>query len=77
MSQPDRSTPPARARTDLLRSSADRPLAPALGRHGIPAAIAGTLQAAWEQLLAPDWSRLRAILERDVVHRAGLLATDG
>jgi hypothetical protein len=52
-------------------------LAPALGRHGIPAAIAGMLQAAWEQLLAPDWSRLRAILERDVVHRAGLLATDG
>jgi DNA-binding transcriptional ArsR family regulator len=72
-----RSTPATRARADLLRSSAERPLAPALDRPDIPAAIAGTLQAAWEQLLAPDWPRLRAILERDVVHRAGLLATYG
>ena len=72
-----RSTPPAQARADLLRSSPGRTLAPALDRDDIPAAIAGTLQAAWTQLLAPDWPRLRAILERDVIHRAGLLATYG
>ena len=54
------STPPEQARADLLRSSAGRPLAPALDRDDVP-----------------DWPRLRAILERDVIHRAGLLATYG
>jgi len=72
-----RSTPPAQVRADLLRASEGRPLAPTLDRDDIPAAVAGTLQAAWTQLLAPDWPRLRAILERDVIHRAGLLVTYG
>lgn len=72
-----RSTPAPHARADLRRSSAHRPLAPALDRDDISVAIAGTLHAAWAQLLAPDWPRLRAILERDVIHRAGLLATYG
>ena len=71
------SPPPAPARAGQLRRSAGRPLAPALDRDDIPTAIAGTLQAAWTQLLAPDWPRLRAILERDIIHRAGLLATYG
>ncbi|MET0234458.1 MAG: DUF5937 family protein [Kibdelosporangium sp.] len=36
-----------------------------------------TLRAAWRVLLASDWPRLRAICERDVIHRAGLLGRGG
>ncbi|MBP2321037.1 DNA-binding transcriptional ArsR family regulator [Kibdelosporangium banguiense] len=36
-----------------------------------------TLRAVWRDLLAPDWPRLRAICERDVIHRAGLLGRGG
>ncbi len=39
--------------------------------------IADALQRAWDELLAADWLQLRAILERDVVHRAGLLSRVG
>jgi hypothetical protein len=33
------------------------------------------LAAAWEALLEPEWRTLRAILERDVVYRAGQLTS--
>jgi DNA-binding transcriptional ArsR family regulator len=36
-----------------------------------------TLRTAWRDLLAADWPRLRAICERDVIHRAGLLGRGG
>jgi DNA-binding transcriptional ArsR family regulator len=72
-----RSTPAGQARADLLRSSEGRPLAPALDHGDLPHAVAGALDAAWTGLLAADWPRLRAILERDVLHRAGLLAVYG
>lgn len=72
-----RATPAGRARAELVRSSGGRPLAAALDRPDIPAVLAATLEAAWQRLLAPDWPKLRAIGERDVVHRAGLLATYG
>ena len=39
--------------------------------------IADTLETAWHELLAADWLQLRAICERDVVHRAGLLSRAG
>jgi DNA-binding transcriptional ArsR family regulator len=39
--------------------------------------LADVLDAAWRALLAPDWPLLRAILERDVVHRAGRLVSAG
>lgn len=39
--------------------------------------IAGTLHRAWHELLAPDWPQLRAICERDAVHRAGQLGRLG
>jgi DNA-binding transcriptional ArsR family regulator len=41
------------------------------------AILADAMEAAWHELVAPDWPTLRAILERDVVHRAGLLSTGG
>jgi DNA-binding transcriptional ArsR family regulator len=38
---------------------------------------ADILAAAWESILRPEWPTLRAVLERDVVHRAGELASKG
>lgn len=39
--------------------------------------FADTVEIAWHELVAPDWPQLRAICERDVVHRAGLLTRAG
>ena len=39
--------------------------------------IADTLEAAWHDLVAPDWPAMRAVCERDVIHRAGLLTRTG
>jgi DNA-binding transcriptional ArsR family regulator len=38
---------------------------------------ADILAAAWQALLEPEWPTLRAILERDVIHRAGQLTSKG
>ena len=38
---------------------------------------ADVLAAAWQALLEPEWRTLRAILERDVVYRAGQLTSKG
>lgn len=39
--------------------------------------VADVLAAAWQALLEPEWPVLRAILERDVVYRAGQLTSRG
>jgi DNA-binding transcriptional ArsR family regulator len=39
--------------------------------------IAEVLDHAWHELLAPDWPQLRAICERDVVHRVGVIGDRG
>ncbi|MCX5528254.1 winged helix-turn-helix domain-containing protein [Streptomyces bobili] len=39
--------------------------------------IAGAMDQAWHELLAPDWPQLRAICERDVVHRVGVIGEHG
>lgn len=39
--------------------------------------VADVLAAAWRALLEPEWPTLRAILERDVVYRAGQLTSKG
>ncbi|HEX5194458.1 MAG TPA: DUF5937 family protein [Solirubrobacteraceae bacterium] len=39
--------------------------------------LADVVAAAWEALIAPSWPQLRAILERDVLHRAGQLTARG
>jgi len=46
------------------------------GDH-VTACVADVLTAAWRALLEPEWPTLRAILERDVVHRAGQLTSRG
>lgn len=48
-----------------------------LRREDIASYLADVLSAAWTRLLAPEWPLLRAILERDVVHRAEQLAAGG
>ncbi|MGI5242147.1 DUF5937 family protein [Dactylosporangium sp. CA-139066] len=39
--------------------------------------LADGLRRAWDALLAADWLHLRAICERDIVYRSGLLARQG
>ncbi|MEU9438156.1 winged helix-turn-helix domain-containing protein [Streptomyces sp. NPDC048252] len=39
--------------------------------------IAEAMDQAWRELLAPDWPQLRAICERDVVHRVGVIGEHG
>ncbi|WP_408993373.1 ArsR/SmtB family transcription factor [Streptomyces sp. 1268] len=39
--------------------------------------IAEAMDRAWRELLAPDWPQLRAICERDVVHRVGVIGEHG
>ncbi|HEV2782652.1 MAG TPA: winged helix-turn-helix domain-containing protein [Actinophytocola sp.] len=39
--------------------------------------LADALEVAWHELLAADWLQLRAICERDIVYRAGLLSRAG
>lgn len=43
----------------------------------VVAIAADTLETAWHELVGPDWPALRAVCERDVVHRAGLLSRAG
>jgi DNA-binding transcriptional ArsR family regulator len=39
--------------------------------------LAAAIETLWTVLVEPDWPRLRAILERDIVQRAGQLAAYG
>ncbi|SFT31459.1 helix-turn-helix transcriptional regulator [Streptomyces sp. ok210] len=39
--------------------------------------IAEAMDQAWHELLATDWPQLRAICERDVVHRVGVIGEHG
>ncbi|WP_221329683.1 winged helix-turn-helix domain-containing protein [Actinoplanes sp. L3-i22] len=46
-------------------------------RDGIATAAADVFAHIWHQFVAPDWARRRAIMERDIRHRAGIIATHG
>ncbi|MER6943185.1 winged helix-turn-helix domain-containing protein [Nonomuraea sp. NPDC000554] len=69
--------PAERAAADLRLSYRGRPLDPALDVPDVSQRVADALEAFWVELLAPDWPRLRALLERDIVQRAGRLAVYG
>lgn len=78
-----RATPPALAHQDialsLARRTAPLPDAVAAVLHSpdpVPR-LAAALDQAWHALLAADWPLLRAVCERDVVHRSGLLGQSG
>lgn len=77
-----RATPLHQARAELARNLAGHRTPPAYARRIFEAPdvvdrIADAIEATWTALVAPDWPRLRAVLERDVVRRAGQLATYG
>ena len=77
-----RATPLARARFELARNRAGLHEPPAYARRILDAPdvvdrLAGALHAAWKTLIEPEWPRLRAVLERDIVQRAGRLAAYG
>ncbi|GIG68303.1 ArsR/SmtB family transcription factor [Phytomonospora endophytica] len=48
-----------------------------LARPGLAPRIAGVFREGWTRFVAPDWPRRRAVLERDIMHRAGILAAYG
>ncbi|MET8001538.1 ArsR/SmtB family transcription factor [Nonomuraea glycinis] len=72
-----RRIPHERALADLRLSHRGRPLDAALDVPDVARRVAGTLEAVWHELVAPEWPRLRALLERDIVQRAGRLAVYG
>ena len=77
-----RSTPPGQVRREVAEALRRQPRAdPRVERiltgDGAAGYVADVLAAAWQALLEPEWRTLRAILERDVVYRAGQLASKG
>ncbi|MER7417280.1 winged helix-turn-helix domain-containing protein [Micromonospora peucetia] len=78
-----RATPLAQARSELARNLAGpRSTPPAYARSiyrspDVVDLLADAIEAAWVTLVEPDWPRLRAILERDLLHRAGRLVAYG
>lgn len=47
------------------------------GRRGWAAGTADIVEHVWREHVEPDWPRRRALLERDVAHRAGQVAAHG
>jgi DNA-binding transcriptional ArsR family regulator len=77
-----RATPLRQARLEIehclrVRPVTDPRVLAVLRGRDVVKRIAAVLDAAWQELVAPDWPQLRAICERDVVHRAGLLVRSG
>ncbi|MFI0784217.1 DUF5937 family protein [Streptomyces lydicus] len=80
-----RATDPALARAEMAKSLACTPGGPESerGRAALadPAAaireLAEVTERAWHALLAPDWPRLRALLEAEIAHRSRQLAAGG
>jgi DNA-binding transcriptional ArsR family regulator len=77
-----RATPPELARAEIevalrLQPVADRRVARALRSERAVDLVADVLEAAWAALVAPTWPAVRALLERDVLHRASRLVRDG
>jgi DNA-binding transcriptional ArsR family regulator len=60
-----------------LRPASDERVLAILRSDDVVQRTARALETAWHELLAADWPQLRAICERDVVHRAGQLSRSG
>ena len=77
-----RSSPPEQARAEIAHVLSLRPVTDPAVRAVLTAPdavglIADALDLAWQELLAQDWPRLRAVCERDVVHRVGVIGERG
>jgi DNA-binding MarR family transcriptional regulator len=70
------------ARREIARCLSRRPvhderILAILRSEDVVERTARALETAWHELLAADWLQLRALCERDVVHRAGQLSRSG
>lgn len=76
-----RSTPVAQAHREVAEALRRQPADPRVRRiltsDNVTGYVAGVLSSAWQALLEPEWPTLQAILERDVVYRAGQLTSRG
>jgi DNA-binding transcriptional ArsR family regulator len=76
-----RSCPTAQARAEISTAMAHRraseQVREVLARDDVTVLLADALAGCWDTVLAPDWPLLRAVLERDVVHRAERLVSRG
>lgn len=77
-----RATPLAIARREIRQALDQQPVGDSAVRELLRSPdvldrLADVLHTAWGQLIAADWPQLRAICERDVVHRAGELGRTG
>ncbi len=77
-----RATPLARARAELERNLHGHRTPPGYARRllagdDVVDRLADGMHAAWTALVEPEWPRLRAVLERDIVQRAGAIAAYG
>ncbi|GIH26971.1 ArsR family transcriptional regulator [Acrocarpospora phusangensis] len=77
-----RATPLAQAHEEIARNldgvaRPPRAVLDLLEGPRVVEVLADALELAWREILEPDWPRFHAILERDVIQRAGRLATYG
>lgn len=77
-----RATPLEQARHEIeqcleRKPTTDERVLAVLRDPSVSTLLADAMAAAWYELLAPDWPALRAVCERDVVHRADRLSRDG
>lgn len=81
----DELKPVAAARDETVRADLEAAVAHSWERHdlgwltghGWGARTADLFRYTWEEHVLPDWTRRRALLERDISYRAGLLAAYG
>jgi AcrR family transcriptional regulator len=73
-------TPPAEMATQIRESVqsawTDQDLA-WTGHPDLPHALVGALWEAWTALVAPDWSRRRSVLDREIAFRTARVAAHG
>jgi len=77
-----RATPLAQARREIRdclahRSTTEKRVLTVLRSPAVVHRIADALEASWRSLFAAEWLRLRAICERDVLHRSAELCRTG
>ncbi|MGH3759755.1 DUF5937 family protein [Actinophytocola sp.] len=77
-----RATPLELAREEIAKCLRDEPepderVRAVLRDPAVVEIVADTLETAWHELVGADWPAMRAVCERDVIHRAGLLTRGG
>ncbi|GLW63826.1 ArsR family transcriptional regulator [Actinomadura rubrobrunea] len=77
-----RATPPDLARAEIARNAAGLPapdpeVTAVLSAPDMVDRLARALEKTWTALIAPDWPVLSAVLDQDLVYRAGRLAAYG